>query len=268
MLASHPTASRPWQEADDVGSRGHRSPQSASPVRRPWWARLVRRLVGAALVLVVLGVAVLGVAWVVTPDVGDARDRVTERLAAAGATPLEGELPDRVVAAVLATEDAHFEHHVGVDWRGALRAPIGAVTGQDLGGSTLDQQLAKNVYEDGEAGFLNRVSAVALALKLDAEWSKEDLLRMYLDDAYFGHGFTGVVDAAQGYFGLAPDELSWTQASLLAGLLQAPSAYDPLRHPERAAARQVHVLDRLVAVGELTRALADDVADDDWALTG
>ncbi|MGY1858048.1 transglycosylase domain-containing protein [Modestobacter sp. SYSU DS0290] len=266
MLASHPTASRHRQEDDVVVAPGPRSPHPATPPRRPWWARLLRRLVAAALGLLVVCVAVLGVAWVLTPDVGDARDRVTERLAAAGATPLEGELPDRVVAAVLATEDSHFEHHIGVDWRGALRAPIGVVTGEDLGGSTLDQQLAKNVYEDGQAGVLDRVSAVVLALKLDAEWSKEDLLRMYLDDAYFGHGFTGVVDAAQGYFGRAPGELSWTQASLLAGLLQAPSAYDPFVHPERAAARQAHVLDRLVAVGELTRAEADEVADDEWAL--
>ncbi|MQA35462.1 biosynthetic peptidoglycan transglycosylase [Modestobacter roseus] len=267
MLAAHPTASRHRQE-DGQGFDGTMRSGPAGARKRPWWARLLRRLVAAAAALAVLGVAVLGVAWVVTPGVGDARERVTERLAAADATPLEGELPDRVVAAVLATEDSHFEHHIGVDWRGALRAPIGAVTGEDLGGSTLDQQLAKNVYEDGEAGVLDRVSAVVLALKLDAAWSKEDLLRMYLDDAYLGHGFTGVVDAAQGYFGLAPGELSWAQASLLAGLLQAPSAYDPLVHPERAAARQAHVLDRLVDVGELTRAEADDVAAEDWALVG
>ncbi|OMQ16090.1 hypothetical protein A7K94_0204865, partial [Modestobacter sp. VKM Ac-2676] len=234
MLAHHPTASRPRQADDGVVPAAYQRTDARPARRRPWWARLVRRLIAAALVLAVLGVALLGVAWVVTPEVGDARERVTERLAEAGATPLAGELPERVVAAVLATEDSHFADHIGIDWRGALRAPIGAVTGEDLGGSTLNQQLAKNVYEDGAAGVLDRVSAVVLALKLDAEWSKEDLLRMYLDDAYLGHGFTGVVDAAQGYFGRAPDELSWTQASLLAGLLQAPSAYDPLQHPERA----------------------------------
>ena len=89
---------------------------------------------------------------------------------------------------------------------------------------------------------------------------------MYLDDGYFGAGHTGAVAASEGYFGVAPADLTWSQAALLAGLLQAPSAYDPVQHPDLAAARQAHVLDRLVAVGTLTRAQADDAADDPWGL--
>ena len=108
--------------------------------------------------------------------------------------------------------------------------------------------------------------AVALAVKLDATWTKDQILRMYLDAGYFGHGFWGVAAAAEGYFGLAPAQLSWAQASLLAGRLQAPTAYDPVVHPDRAAARQSHVLDRLVAVGDLSRAEADAVAGQPWGL--
>ena len=233
----------------------------------PWWRRAARRLLRSALALVVLAVAVLTVLWQLTPDVGDARDRVDDRLAAAGAPPLAGPLPERLSAAVLATEDSRFLSHPGVDARGVVRAAKGLVTGVDLGGSTLDQQLAKNVYEDGENGPLERVSAVVLALKLDREWTKDEVLRMYLDDGYFGHGFTGATAASQGYFGVSPDQLTWAQASLLAGLLQAPTAYDPVLHPELAAQRQAHVLDRLVAVGDLTPAQAEDVADAPWALT-
>jgi penicillin-binding protein 1A len=228
--------------------------------------RLLRRLAATGLVGVLLLLVVGAAAWLATPGVGDARERVDTLLAGHGAPALEGELPERVVAAVLATEDSRFAGHVGVDWRGALRAPWGALTGEDLGGSTLDQQLAKNLYEDGANDALARLRSVVLAVKLDAHWSKAELLRMYLDTAYFGHGFTGVTAASEGYFGLAPGDLTWSQASLLAGLLQAPSAYDPLEHPERAAARQAHVLDRLVEVGELTRAEAAEVAASSWEL--
>ena len=236
------------------------------PARRSLGHRLARRAGAAGLVGLLL-VLLLGAAtWLSTPGVGDARERVDALLAAHGAPALTGELPERVVVAVLATEDSRFADHPGVDWRGALRAPWGVVTGRDLGGSTLGQQLAKNLYEDGAGDPVARLRSVVLALKLDAHWSKDDLLRMYLDAAYFGHGFWGVTAASEGYFGLAPDQLTWPQASLLAGLLQAPSAYDPLEHPERAAARQAHVLDRLVDVGALTRTEADGVAAAPWQL--
>ena len=82
---------------------------------------------------------------------------------------------------------------------------------------------------------------------------------MYLDAAYFGHGAYGVVDAARTYFGVAPSQLSWAQASMLAGLVNAPTAYDPTAHLHLARSRQRHVLDRLVAVKALTTAQADTI---------
>ncbi len=217
-------------------------------------------------VLVVLGVVAVGVAWSTTPSVGDARERVDARLATFSGMPSEGEVPPRIAAALLATEDSHFADHVGIDWRGALRAPIGLVSGRDHGGSTLHQQLARVLYENGATDPSAKARAVVLAVKIDRAWSNLDILRMYLDAAYFGHGFYGVAAAAQGYFGLDPAELDWSQSTMLVGLVQAPSAYDPLVHPERAKARQTHVLDRLVAVGTLERADADVVAEGAWRL--
>ncbi|MGY1813497.1 biosynthetic peptidoglycan transglycosylase [Blastococcus sp. SYSU D00820] len=241
-----------------------RPPFAAVPTRAR--RRVLRRLALAVLTVpVVLALALAG-AWLATPGVDDARARVDALLAATGGTPLTGELPERLVVAVLATEDSRFADHPGIDWRGALRAPLGVVLGRDLGGSTLEQQLAKNLYGDGDTGPAAKAQAVVLALKLSAGWTKEEVLRMYLDTAYYGHGYTGVVAASEGYFGVPPGELSWAQASLLAGLLQAPSAYDPVVHPELAAARQAHVLDRLVDVGALSRAEADDVGDQAWEL--
>lgn len=236
---------------------------SAPPVRPGGVLRRGRRVL---VTLVVLAGLLVGAAWVGTPGVGDARARVDARLAAFAGTPLDGEVPPRIAAALLATEDSHFADHIGIDWRGALRAPLGLVSGKDRGGSTLHQQLARVLYEDGATDPPAKARAVVLAVKIDQGWSNLDILRMYLDAAYFGHGFYGVGAAAQGYFGLAPAELDWAQASMLVGLVQAPSAYDPLAHPERAKARQAHVLDRLVAVGTLERSVADDIAVTPWRL--
>jgi len=223
----------------------------------------VRRL---GVTVVALAALVLGAGWVTTPGVDDARSRVDARLAAYAGTPVEAEVPPRIAAALLATEDAHFADHIGIDWRGALRAPLGLVRGRDAGGSTLHQQLARVLYEDGVTDPLAKARAVVLAVKIDRGWSNLDILRMYLDAAYFGHGFYGVGAAAQGYFGLPPAELDWSQATLLVGLVQAPSAFDPFVHPERAEARQAHVLDRLVDVGTLARADADAIAATSWRL--
>ena len=245
------------------------APPRATPAKPPQArrrSRLLRR-VGRAIGSVVLTFAVLlGIAWYVTPSVDDAQQRVAEQLAMEGAAALQGEVPEKLAQALIATEDKRFESHLGVDPVAAARAAWGLVTGTDQGGSTLDQQLAKNLYADGEQGFTDRIQSVVLALKLDATWSKDEILRMYLDDGYYGHGFTGLTAATEGYFGVQPADLTWAQATLLAGLFQAPSAYDPFLHPDLAQQRQAYVLARLVDAGDLTQAKADDIATQDWGL--
>jgi membrane peptidoglycan carboxypeptidase len=244
------------------------APPHATPAghRRSRPRRALRHL-GRGLAAVVLTFTVLlGIGWVLTPSVDDAQQRVSEELATNGATALQGNVPTKLAEALIATEDSRFESHLGVDPIGAVRAAWGALTGSDQGGSTLEQQLAKNLYANGEQSFADRLQSVVLALKLDATWSKDALLRMYLDDGYYGHGFYGLTAASDGYFGIEPADLSWAQATLLAGLFQAPSAYDPFQHPDLAATRQVHVLDRLVAVGTLTQTEADQIATEDWDL--
>jgi penicillin-binding protein 1A len=245
------------------------APPHAAPVAKPRRARgrrAIRRL-GRALAAIVLTFAVLlGIGWVLTPSVDDAQQLVSERLATNGATALQGDVPTNLAQALIATEDSRFEHHLGVDPIGAARAGWGALTGSDQGGSTLDQQLAKNLYAGGQQSFGDRIQSVVLALKLDAAWSKGELLRMYLDNGYYGHGFYGLTAASEGYFGRQPADLTWAQATLLAGLFQAPSAYDPFAHPELAKDRQAHVLDRLVAVGTLTQDEADEAGAADWDL--
>lgn len=230
-------------------------PRPPSGRRRRWVRRLLRLLA----VLMLLACAAVALLWQFTPSAGDLEQRVTDRLAANGTPdPQARSDPYRVVQALIATEDSRFYHHHGIDLIGAVRSVAGSLVGNpDAGGATLDQQLAKVVYTPEQTGALAKAEQVVLALKIDKDYSKNEILQAYLAAVYFGHGYYGLATAAQGYLGLDPAELTWAQASMLAGLVQAPSAYDPLQHLDLAKARQRHVLDRLVATGVLSSAEAD-----------
>lgn len=217
---------------------------AAAPRRGRW-----RTWVIVVLFALIAGPAgLVAVLWPLTPSVADAEQRITSRLAQHQAhDPHALPQPDKVGAAIVATEDSRFYAHHGLDVVGVARAAVTAVSGsgQDAGGATLDQQLAKNLYAAG--GLTAKAEQLELAFKLEANYTKPQILEMYLSTVYFGHGFYGLPAASRGYFGDAPADLSWAQASLLAGLVQAPSAYDPYRHRDLAKSRQRHVLDRLVA---------------------
>ncbi|UZJ25184.1 transglycosylase domain-containing protein [Rhodococcus antarcticus] len=220
--------------------------------RRSWPRRLGALFVAALVLAGVLGTA----AWQLTPSVSDAQARIALRLAVFGANdPGSLPVPDRVGQAVIATEDATFTRNPGLSASGMYRYVTSPVTG-DAGSATLEQQLAKVLYSNGSQALPAQAEDAVLAVKLDAGYTKDQVLQMYLAAVYFGHGFYGLSAAARGYFGLAPADLSWAQASLLAGLVQAPSAYDPLQHLDLAVSRQGHVLDRLVATGVLSAAQA------------
>lgn len=205
------------------------------------------------------GIAML---WPLTPGVGDAEARIAAQLASVNATdPHALPIPNKVGQAIVATEDSRFYSHHGIDLLGVARALVGLTrSGRDPGGATLDQQLAKRLYGAGWPGPLAKVEQAELAIKLDAHYAKAQILEMYLSDVYFGHGYWGLPAAARGYFGVAPADLSWAQASLLAGLVQAPSAYDPYAHLTKAKQRQADVLGRLVATHVLTEAQATTIA--------
>jgi penicillin-binding protein 1A len=167
-------------------------------------------------------------------------------------------VPERFAAALVATEDHRFYSEAGLDPIAIARAGIGYLTGKPgQGGATLYQQLAKMLYEPGHPGLLGTAEELLLGIKLALSYPKTTILQMYSDVAYFGHGFYGLAAASCGYFAAPAAGLSWPQAALLAGLLQAPSADDPLLHPAAARARQAHVLGRLAATGTLTRAQAE-----------
>jgi membrane peptidoglycan carboxypeptidase len=225
---------------------------------RPWWARLARTTVGIIVIVLCLCLAAFGGLMAITPSAGNARQIARQQAARHHAAYPGPHVPARFSTALEATEDHRFTEEPGVDPIAVVRAGLGSIGRQgDQGGATLYQQLAKMLYTPGQSGFAAEAEQVALAVKLKFSYSGAEILRLYSDVAYFGNGFYGLARASCGYFGVRPAGLSWPQAALMAGLVQAPSLDDPLTSPGRARAREVHVIGRLVATGALTQAQAD-----------
>lgn len=224
--------------------------------RHSAWARWLIRLLAAVIVVTVLAGAGLLAVILTSPSVASAPQRVQAMLAAHDAPSDNGAIPSRLSAALLATEDSRYYRDPALDPRGVVRAALGVLTdnGND-GGATIEQQLAKMLYAPGTS-LGAELRQVGVAFRLDEHYSKSRILAMYLDAAYFGDGAYGVTEAASHYFGVTAGQLSWAQASLLAGLVQAPSEYDPHGHFSRARTRQAHVLARLVATRQITATLA------------
>jgi membrane peptidoglycan carboxypeptidase len=164
-------------------------------------------------------------------------------------------VPASFAQALIATEDHRFNSDPGVDPLAMIRVAVSWLTGrQDQGGSTIDQQLAKNLYTGGHSGFTDDLKQLAIAVKLNQAYSRPEILSMYAEVAYYGHGYYGLRAASCGYFGRRPDRLTLVQAAMLAGVVNAPTYDDPLTYPGQARARLVHVIGRMAAVGYLTPA--------------
>ncbi|HKI92363.1 MAG TPA: biosynthetic peptidoglycan transglycosylase [Gaiellaceae bacterium] len=217
-----------------------------------------RHPVGIALALAVLAAAAaFGAAWATTPSVRGLDGTVALRTGTT--TAATGDVAPIMREAVVAIEDERFYQHRGIDVLGVLRAVPYDVTHLSLaqGASTLTEQLAKLLYLGGnDHSPWRKLEDVALAVKLEDRYTKEQILTAYLRTAYFDGASDGVAAASRRFFGIPPSRLDLAQASLLAGLVQAPSAYDPLVHPAAARARQTNVLRALVRNGYATNAEA------------
>jgi membrane peptidoglycan carboxypeptidase len=226
--------------------------------RRPRRGRLrrrIRRTVAVLCALAFLAVAVFGALLLVTPSARQAQAIVRARDRAYGVGYPGPPVPTRFAAALVATEDHRFYSDPGIDPVAVGRVVLGYLSGQGSrqGGATITQQLAKMLYTPGRSGLASEIEQVVMAVKLNFSYSKAQILQMYADMAYFGQNYYSLGAASCGYFGVIPARLTWPQAAMLAGLVQAPSAYDPVTHPTLARAREVHVLSRLVATGILSQ---------------
>ena len=158
------------------------------------------------------------------------------------------ELPKYVVNAVLAAEDATFFEHRGVSLPGIFRAAIRNVTSGEIsqGGSTISQQYVKNITSDKEQTILRKVREAALAVKLEQNYPKDKILEFYLNSIYWGRGAYGIEAAAKAYYDKPAAKLNRAQAAMLAGVIAAPSAFDPADNPEKAQVRYRYVLEQMV----------------------
>ena len=167
--------------------------------------------------------------------------------------PLE-EMPDHLLKAVLATEDRRFYEHFGIDVPGTLRAVVtnARAGGVRQGGSSITQQLAKNLFLNNERTIERKIKEAFLALWLESRLTKNEILKLYLDRAYMGGGTFGVNAAAQYYFGKSARDVNLSEAAMLAGLFKAPTKFAPHINLPAARARANIVLDNLVEAGFMT----------------
>jgi len=177
-------------------------------------------------------------------------------------------IPTLVRNAFIAAEDDGFYRHGGVDPLSILRALINNVAagGKVQGGSTITQQVVKSLFLTPKKSYERKLKEMVLAMRLERQFSKDEILYLYLNNIYLGSGAYGVAAAAQEYFGKNVEDLTLPEAALLAGLPQAPSRYSPFRHWPRAKARQRYVLDRMADVQFVTRAQATAAAREPLAL--
>lgn len=165
------------------------------------------------------------------------------------------EIPPRIIESLIAIEDTSFFEHGGVNPEAITRAIVKDVKAMKMveGASTLTQQLIKNMALTREKKLTRKLKEVVLAIKLENELSKEQILERYLNHVYFGHGYHGIKTAAKGYFHKNLDELSLKEIAVLVGLPKAPSAYDPTKHLDLSLSRANAVLWRLNTIGWITQ---------------
>ncbi|WP_235823540.1 penicillin-binding protein 1A [Azohydromonas sediminis] len=169
-------------------------------------------------------------------------------------TPI-AQIPLVMRHAVLAVEDARFYEHEGVDILGIVRAGLANVgEAKSQGGSTITMQVARNFYLSSEKTFTRKIYEILLALKIETQLSKDQILEVYMNQIFLGQRAYGFAAAAQTYFGKPLAELTTAEAALLAGLPKAPSAYNPFANPQRALQRQRYILDRMLEVGFIDEA--------------
>lgn len=236
--------------------------------------KLFRWLFVALLVSSLLGVGAVGIAWFLygrdLPDVETLHDvqlQVPLRVFTADGRLMAvfgemrripvslDELPACLSQAFIAGEDARFYEHPGVDYQGITRAVWSLLTTgeKSIGGSTITQQLARNFFLSTEKTFTRKIKEIFLAVRIERELPKDEILELYLNKIFLGYRAYGVGAAAEAYYGKSPAELSLAQCAMIAALPKAPSRINPITSPERALERRDYVLGRMVELGFIDR---------------
>lgn len=164
------------------------------------------------------------------------------------------DLPDDYVTAVIDVEDHRFYNHNGIDFISIARAVVNNIKAKAIveGGSTITQQLAKNMYFTQEQKFERKIAEIFLVHDLEKNYEKEEIFELYVNTSYFGDGYYGIGQAANGYLDKEAKDMTLLESTLLAGIPNAPSIYAPTKNPDLAIARQKQVIRKMVNQGDLT----------------
>ncbi len=270
--------------------RGSAEAVSGKPKRkrRRWWKRILAYLSLVFLTLILGGITFVGVLYYqvaqMMPSVmviENYQPRQASLIFASDGTqlariaeeyrePVElAQIPEHLINATIAKEDRRFWQHSGVDWRGTARALWVNLTEGDIrqGGSTLTQQLARNVFLSQRRTFSRKIQEIILAQELERRLSKERILELYLNQVYYGNGAYGVKAAARVYFNKPLDKLTLAECALLASLPQRPSSYEPFGNPDEAIRQRNLTLDLMAREGYITPDQRDTAKQEPLRLT-
>lgn len=247
------------------------------PTPRPIMVRVLAWGFGLAVAgVLALGFAIalaLSVAYPNLPDISDLSDyrpKLPLRVFSAegellgefgeerrSLTPIS-EIPQVMIDAVLAIEDARFYQHGGVDYVGVIRAGLANVgRAKSQGASTITMQVARNVYLSSEKTFTRKLYEILLTFKLEHLLTKDQILEIYMNQIFLGNRAYGFAAASEAYFGKHLPDISIAEAAMLAGLPKAPSAFNPISNPKRARSRQLYIIDRMLENGFITAAQSE-----------
>lgn len=173
------------------------------------------------------------------------------------------DLPEFYIDAVLAAEDHRFYDHGALDYIGIARAIWTNIKSFELreGGSSITQQVAKNVYFTQEKTALRKIAEVFMAFEIERNCNKNTILEIYVNTSYFGSGYDGIKEAANGYYDKEPIDMNEYESSMMAGVPNAPSIYAPTKNPDLASQRQIQVLEKMVRYEFITEEEMDDILE-------
>jgi penicillin-binding protein 1A len=165
------------------------------------------------------------------------------------------ELPPHLIEALLAREDTRFRYHIGIDIKGLARATYKNLTTMSYqeGASTISMQLTKNTYDNKSKSIHRKLLEIAITLRLESKYNKDEILTHYLNRIYFGSGCHGIEDAAYTYFGVPTSQLSLGQSALLVGIIRGPHIFSPFNNLEKAIDQRDQVLDRMLDIEKITK---------------
>lgn len=171
------------------------------------------------------------------------------------------ELPQMYINAVVSVEDHRFYKHHGIDPIAIGRAAINDIKAMSFveGGSTITQQLSKNIYFTQEKKMERKIAEVFMSFEIEKKYDKNEILELYLNTSYFGDGYDTVKEASNGYFGKDPEDMTDGECIMLAGIPNAPSVYAPTVNPDLAKQRQKQVIDKMIKYGYLSQEEANKI---------